>query len=179
MNGWGWRRWTGVLGVLWFAIQLAAVVLFVVAGNPPSFDDAKKYADFISSGSALFLADAFLTSAGTVVLLLVLTGLRRVVRAAGEDWEWAAALSFGTGLVVVAIGITGAAVEATAAFVSTSGTEPTMVRTAWLAAGILFTFIYLPSSVLLGTVSYVERACCRAGLGGWVPSAPCSTWPPC
>ncbi len=135
--------------------QLAAVVLFVVAGNPPSFDEAKKFADFISSGSGLFLADAFLTSAGTVLLLTVLTGVRRVVRGAGEDWEWAAALSFGAGLVLVAIAITGGAVEATAAFVSTSGTDPTTVRTAWLASSVLFTFIYFPSAVLLGTISYV------------------------
>jgi hypothetical protein len=160
---------TGVLGIFWFAVQVAGVVLFVLAGNPPSFDDAKKFADFISSGSGLFLADAFLTGVGSMVLLMVLTGLRRVVREAGPEWEWAAVLAFGAGLVLVAVQVIGAAVEATVALASTSGSDPMTVRTAWLLYSFIFTFIYLPIVVLLGTVSFVVfRAHALPAWTGWL-----------
>ena len=154
MRGWGWRRWTGVLGIAYVAMQLIGVVLFVVAGNPPSFDDPKKIADFIKSGSGLFLGDALLTGLATVVLIVVANGIRSLIRAAGEGWEWAASLSFGAVLVLAAVGFTGAALEATTAMLSTSGTDPAAVRSAWAVTSMLFTFIYLPSALFLGTVSY-------------------------
>src|SRR6266571_4504753 len=115
MGDWGWRRWTGALGIAYVAMQLAGVVLFIVAGNPPSFDDAKSYASFISSGSGLFLGDAVLTGVGTIVLILVATGIRGALLTAGQDWEWTAALSFGAVLVLASVAFTGAALEATAA----------------------------------------------------------------
>ena len=155
MERWGWRRVTGALGALWFVLQLVAVVLFVAGGTPPGFEDAKKFADYVSSGSGLFVADALLTSVAWIVLLLQFTGIRSVIREAGEDWEWAAALFFGAGLVLVAIGLAGGAIEATAAFVSKSGASPTTVDSVWLASAVLFTSIYFPSAIALGTASYV------------------------
>jgi len=166
MSDWRWRRWTGALGIAYVAMQLAGVILFVVAGNPPSFDDAKSYAGFISSGSSLFLGDAALTGVATIVLLLVATGIRGAVLTAGQDWEWAAALSFGAVLVLAAVAFTGAALEAATALASTAGTDPMTVRTAWVVTSFLFTFIYLPSALFLATVSYTVL---RTGvLPGWV-----------
>jgi len=133
-------------------VQLIGVVLYVAAGTPPGFDDAKKYADFISSGSGLFLWDAFLSSAGILVLIGFLTGIRRLIRAAGQEWEWAAALAFGVGLVLVAIGLAGAAVEASAAIASTAGVDP---RAPWMATGVIFTVIFFPGALLMGSVSYI------------------------
>jgi hypothetical protein len=150
-------------------MQLAGVVLFIVAGSPPSFADAESYAAFIRSGSALFLGDAVLTGVATFVLLLVATGIRGVVLTAGKDWEWAAALSFGAVLVLAAVAFTGASLEATTALVSTTGTDPMTVRTAWVVTSLLFTFIYLPSALFLGTVSYtVLRSGVLAGWVGWL-----------
>jgi len=150
-------------------MQLIGVVLFVVAGNPPSFDDPKKIADFIKSGSGLFLGDALLTGLATVVLIVVANGIRSLIRAAGEGWEWAAALSYGAALVLAAIAFTGAALEATTAMVSTAGTDPTTVRTAWAVTSMLFTFIYLPSALFLATVSYAAlRTKVLPSWAGWL-----------
>jgi hypothetical protein len=169
MSDWGWRRWTGTLGIAYVAMQMAGVVLFVVAGNPPRFDDAKSYAGFISSGSGLFLGDAVLTAVATTVLLLVAAGIRRAMLTAGQDWEWSAALSFGAVLVLAALAFTGAALEATTALVSTTGTDPMTVRTSWVVTSFVFTFIYLPSALFLATVSYtVLRTAVLAGWVGWL-----------
>jgi hypothetical protein len=169
MNGWTGRRWTGVLGLVYVAIQVAALVLFVVAGNPPDFGDAKKYASWINSNSGLFMGDAFLTSVATAVLLMAFTGIRAVIRVAGEDWEWAAALFFGAGLVTVAITIVGAAAEATAVFVSGSGTDPAIVRAVWAGAWMALTFVYIPAAIVLGTASYaVFRAAILPRWVGWL-----------
>ncbi len=169
MNRWDWRRWTGVLGLVYVVIQGAALVLFLVAGNPPDFGDANKYASWINSNGGLFMGDAFLTNVATAVLLMQFTGIRAVIRGAGEDWEWAAALFFGAGLVTAAILIVGSAGEATAVFVSGSGTDPTIVRAAWAGAWMVLTFVYLPAAIAFGTAAY---AVLRAGILGPVGLLP-------
>lgn len=164
-----WRRWTATIGIAYVVIQIVGVVLMLMAGNPPSFDDAGKYAQFISSGNGLFLGDAVLTGVATLLLIAFVVGVSGLIRSAGADWEWAAALSYGATLVVAAIAFTGAALEATTAIMSTAGTDAAVVRTAWAATDLLFTFIYLPSALLLATVSYAVL-CTRAmpNWAGWL-----------
>jgi hypothetical protein len=155
MNRWTWRQWTGFLGLVYVAIQVAALVLFLVAGNPPDYANAKSYAGWINTNSGLFMGDAFLTAVATVVLLIQFTGIRAIIREAGEDWEWAAALFFGAGLVTAAVLFAGSAAEAAAAFVSGSGTEPTIVRSAWAGAWMALTFIYFPAALVFATTAFV------------------------
>jgi len=114
-------------------VQVVAVVLYLVAGNPPDFGDAKKFTGWINTNSALLMWDAFLTGIATLPLLVLFVGLRSIIRSAGETWEWAAALFYGAGTVTIAVLIVGSAAEETSAFVSGSGTEPTTVRAAWAA----------------------------------------------
>jgi len=154
MERWDWRRWTGLVGFVWVVIQVVAIALFLMAGSPPDFGDAKNFAAWINTNSGLLMADAFLTGVATLALLIQFTGLRSIISSAGEDWEWASALFFGAGLVTAAVLVIGSAAEATAVFVSGSGTEPTTVRAAWAAAQILFTFLYLPAAIVFGTVAY-------------------------
>lgn len=169
MAGWDWRRWTGVLGLIYVAIQVAALVLFLVAGNPPDFADATKYAKWINSNGALFMGDAFLTNVATAVLLMQFTGIRAVIRGAGEEWEWAAALFFGAGLVTAAALIVGSAAEATAVFISGPGTDPAIVRAAWAGAWMALTFIYLPAALAFGTAAYaVFRTAILPRWVGWL-----------
>ena len=49
MQGWDSRRWTGAVGLVWVAVQVVGVVLFLVAGNPPDFGDAKKFTGWINT----------------------------------------------------------------------------------------------------------------------------------
>jgi hypothetical protein len=161
MQGMDWRRWTGVVGFVWVLIQVAAVVLFLIAGSPPEFGDAKKFTAWINTNSGLLMGDAFLTGVATLPLLAQFTGLRSIIRNAGEGWEWAAALFFGAGTVTAAVLIIGSAAEASAAFISGSGTEPTTVRAAWAATQMILTFVYFPSAAVLGIVAY---SALRAGI---------------
>jgi hypothetical protein len=154
MQSWDWRRWTGVIGFVWVVVQVVGVVLLLAAGNPPDFGDAKKFAGWINTNSGLLMGDAFLTGIGTLPLLVLFAGVRSIVRSAGESWEWAATLFYGAGTVTIAVLIVGAAAEATSAFVSGSGTEPTTVRGAWAATEILLTFVYFPSALVTGMVAY-------------------------
>lgn len=161
MEGWDWRRRTGVVGFVWVVIQVAAIVLFLMAGSPPEFGDAKKFTAWINTNSGLLMGDAFLTGVATLPLLTQLAGVRSIIRNAGEGWEWAATLFFGAGTVVAAVLLIGSAAEATAAFVSGSGTEPTTVRAAWAASSMLFTFVYFPAAAVFGVAAY---AVLRAGI---------------
>ena len=156
MESWDYRRWTGAIGIVWVVIQVVGIVLFLLAGNPPDFADAKKFTSWINTNSGLLIADAFLTGIATIPLLVLFTGLRSLIRTAGEGWEWASALFFGAGVVTAAVLVIGAAAEAAAAFVSGSGTEPTTVRAAWAATEMVLTFLYLPSAVVIGTLAYAS-----------------------
>jgi hypothetical protein len=155
MQGWDSRRWTGVVGFVWVVVQVVGIVMFLAAGNPPDFGDAKKFTGWISSNSGALMMDAFLTALGTIPLLGLFVGVRSIIRSAGDTWEWAATLFYGSGTVLIAVGIAGAAAEATSAFVSGSGTEPTAVRAAWAGTEILLTFIYFPSALATGLAGYV------------------------
>ena len=169
MTTWDWRRWTGVFGLAWLLVQIVGVFLLLSAGNPPDFGDAKKYSSWVSSSSGLFLGDAFVTGVATLILLVQFTGVRSLIRDAGEDWEWASALFFGAGLITAAVVMIGAAAEATAAFISGSATEPTTVRAAWAASQVLFTFVYLPAGIAIGTAGYVVlRAAILPRWLGWL-----------
>jgi hypothetical protein len=169
MNSWTWRQGTAVVGFVYVAIQVAGLILFLVAGNPPDFANAKLYAGWISTNSGLFMGDAFLTVVASSVLIVLFTGVRSIIRGAGEDWEWAGALFFGAGLVTVAITVIGAAFEATAAFISGSGTEPTIVRATWAGAWMALTFLYLPAAVVFATTSYAAlRAKILPSWLGWL-----------
>jgi len=169
MNRWTWRQWTGILGLVYVAIQVAALVLFLIAGNPPDYGNAKSYAGWINSNSGLFMGDAFLTAVATAVLLMQFTGIRAIIREAGDDWEWAAALFFGAGLVTAAVLFVGSAAEAAAAFISGSGTEPTIVRAAWAGAWMALTFLYFPAALVFGTAALVVfRAAVLPRWMGWL-----------
>jgi hypothetical protein len=161
MESWDYRRWTGVIGMVWVVIQVVGIVLFLLAGSPPDFADAKKFASWINTNSGLLMGDAFLTGIATIPLLVLFTGVRSIIRTAGEGWERAAALFFGAGTVTASVLLIGAAAEAAAAFVSGSGTEPTTVRAAWAATQMVLTFVYLPSAIVIGTLAY---AALRTGI---------------
>jgi hypothetical protein len=136
------------------AVQVVGVVLFLVAGNPPDFGDAKKFTGWINTNSGLLMGDAFLTGIAALPFLGLLVGTRSIIRSAGEGWEWAATLFYGAGTVSIAVLIVGAAAEATSAFVSGSGTEPTTVRAAWAATQMVLTFVYFPSALVVGMLGY-------------------------
>ena len=139
---------------MWVVVQVVGIALFLIAGNPPDFGDAKKFTSWINTNSGLLMGDAFLTGIATLPLLGLFTGLRSIVRSAGESLEWAAVLFYGAGTVTVAVLIVGSAAEATSAFVSGSGTEPTTVRAAWAASQMLLTFVYFPSVIVTGIIGY-------------------------
>lgn len=59
--------------------------------------------------------------------------------------------------MVAAIVFTNAALEATSAMVSTTGTDRTTVLALWAATHMVFAFIFLPMALLFATVSYAAR----------------------
>jgi hypothetical protein len=60
--------------------------------------------------------------------LVFLAGLRRLIRQVRPDYEWIAALVFGSGLVVIAVELVGDGLEAGAALDTWVKTDPTVVR---------------------------------------------------
>ena len=68
-----------------------------------------------------------------MVFIAFALGIRGVIREAGERGEWVGTLTFGAALLLASIAFAGAALEATTAVVSTTGTDPTTVRAVWVA----------------------------------------------
>ena len=105
MNDLSVRRWTGWFGVASAVLLLVVLGLYFPAGVSPRGEDTAKFTDYVTMHSGLLLTIVLLTTLGGACFLVYLAGLRYVIRQAKPEFEWAAALVFGAGLVYTTLGL--------------------------------------------------------------------------
>lgn len=92
------------------------------------------------------------------VLIIFLVGLRSIVRSSRPNWEWAAALIFGTGLVVTAVWFLGNSITAPANIDATGKPEPAAERALFESGVTLFgSLSYFLSALLMGSAAYATQ----------------------
>jgi len=143
--------WSGFFGLAFVVLQIAGVVTFLVGGAPPSIADSGKFADYIGKNQTGLLIAAWLFGLAGPCFLVWLAGVRSVLRTAGADWEWAAALFFGTGIVAAATATVAGGLLAGANIDTTTRTEPAAVRG-----------LFEGGAVVLGTVIWFVVALAAA-----------------
>ncbi len=161
-----WLRWSGMFGLAFVVLYVVSFALFFSAGQPPTISDAGKFAEYIAKNQTAFLVAAWLLGLAVACNLIWLTGVRGIIRGAGPDWEWAAALSFGTGIAVNAVAVIADGLSAAAAIDTTTKTEPVAVKVLFESSALIYgTVIWFVAALLVALLSYVTTR--TAVLPGW------------
>lgn len=104
------------------------------------------------------LAAGWMLALSAPVLIIFLVGLRSIVRSSRPNWEWAAALIFGTGLVVTAVWFLGNSITAPANIDATGKPEPAAERALFESGVTLFgSLSYFLSALLMGSAAYATQ----------------------
>jgi len=174
MNDLNVRRWTGAFGVASIALILAAQPLWLIGGTAPRLEETLKFSEYVSRNSAIILSRSLADTLIMACFLVFLAGLRHLIRQARPDYEWAATLVFGVGLVFAMLTLLGDTLAAGAALDTVGGkAEPAVVRALWVASipafgamGLIIMALFMASA---GYVILVTSALPR--WTGWVACA--------
>ncbi len=174
MNDLNVRRWTGAFGVASIALILAAQPLWFLGGTAPRLEETVQFSEYVSRNSAIILSRSLADTLIMVCFLVFLAGLRHLIRQARPDYEWAATLVFGVGLVFAMLTLLGDALAAGAALDTVGGqAEPVVVRALWEASvpafgamGLIIMALFMASA---GYATLATRA--LPGWTGWVACA--------
>lgn len=164
MSTWGWQRWIAVIGLLFVVQQVVLVAIALSAGVPPGPAEEAKLADYVTKNSGTLLAAIFVSDIGLALYLIFASGLRSVLRLAA-DYEWAAALFFGSALVVIALNGASLALSGAAAIDTGGKVNPASVRALWDAGLVVAWMTTFPLAISIGTVAYATAR--SRVLPGW------------
>ena len=122
------RRLTGAFGVAAGLLSLVTFALYFAAGTPPKLDDTIKLSDYVTRNNATFLTFTLGTALSAVCFIVLVAGLRDLIRRAQPEYEWASMLVFGAGLVDATLILVAGVLIGGATLDTVSKAEPAVVR---------------------------------------------------
>ena len=150
-------RWVGISGIMACIVGIIEFPLWFIGGQVPSFWDEANFSNYVARNSTLFIARTFMDLFILLFLTVFIAGFRHLIKQKHNEYEWAASLFFGIGLIYIALtlvsdSITGAAALDTVGVIP----DPTAIRALieetllmFGSAGITFT------GALLATAAYL------------------------
>ena len=121
-------RWTGAFGVAAGVLLLVASPLYVVPGTPPSLGDEALFSAYVTRSNTILITTKLVDVAYLVCFIVFAAGLRHLIRRVRPDYEWLAALVFGSALVQTANILIFEALAGGAALDTFNKPDPTVVR---------------------------------------------------
>lgn len=106
------KRWTGVAAAGVAALLITEFILHQVAGPRPELDQPHALADYFVRHHNLLLTIVLIDTVLMANIIVFLGGFRQLITHARHDLQWVADITFGAGLVFVAITMAGDAMEA-------------------------------------------------------------------
>jgi hypothetical protein len=106
------KRWTGVAAIGVAALLITEFVLHQVLGPRPELDQADELAAFFVTHHNLLLTIVLIDTVLMANIVVFLGGFRQIITHTRHDLQWIADITFGAGLVFVAITMVGDAMEA-------------------------------------------------------------------
>jgi len=106
------KRWTGVAAAGVAALLITEFVLHQVVGPRPELDQSKALAAFFVTHHNMLLTIVLIDTILMANIIVFLGGFRQIITHARHDLQWIADITFGAGLVFVAITMAGDAMEA-------------------------------------------------------------------
>jgi hypothetical protein len=122
------RRLTGAFGIAAGFLTLVALALYFAAGTPPKLEDTIKFSDYVTKNSGVFLTATLAAALSGVCFIVLIAGLRNLIRKAQSEYEWVSMLVFGVGMVDAALILVLGTLIGGATLDTVSKAEPTVVR---------------------------------------------------
>lgn len=153
-------HWTGAFGVAVFVLVLLEFPLWMVGSAPP-FNDAVAHSQYMTKIKDVALTRVLLDMCIYVSSMIFFAGFRHLIRKARADYEWAATLVFGAGVVWWAVTLVADSLEGGAALDTLGGkADPTAVRA--LVEGALLIYngpiAFVTTGLFLGAAGYASWA---------------------
>jgi hypothetical protein len=150
-------RWVGIAGIMACAIGIAEFPLWFIGGQVPLFSDEANFSNYVAKNSTLFIARTFMDLFILLFLTVFIAGFRHLIKQKNNEYEWAASLFFGIGLIYIALtlvsdSITGGAALDTVGVVP----NPTVIRALIEETLLMFGSVGITlSGALLATAAYL------------------------
>jgi hypothetical protein len=106
------KRLTGIAAIGVALLLTTEFILHQVAGPRPELDQSKELAAFFVTRHNLLLTIVLIDTLLMANIIVFLGGFRQIITHARHDLQWIADITFGAGLVFVAITMVGDAMEA-------------------------------------------------------------------
>lgn len=151
-------RWTGAFGVAAGALLLVLSPLYVVPGTPPSLGDEVLFSEYVIRSNIIHITTKLVDVVYLVCLMVFAAGLRHLIRRVRPDYEWLAALVFGSALVATANTLIFEALAGGAALDTFTKPDPSVIRALTEAALASQAFGFLLTALFLAAASYAILA---------------------
>ncbi len=151
-------RWTGAFGVAAGVLLLVASPLYVVPGTPPSLGDEALFSEYVIRSNTIHLTTKLVDVVYLVGFMVFAAGLRYLIRRMRPDYEWLAALVFGSALVATANILIFEALAGGAALDTFTRPDPIVVRALTEAALASQAFGFILTALFLAAASYAILA---------------------
>lgn len=133
------KRWTGVAAIGVAALLITEFVLHEVVGPRPELDQSRALAAFFVTHHNMLLTIVLIDTVLMANIIVFLGGFRQIITHARHDLQWIADITFGAGLVFVAITMVGDAMEAGSALDVVSLTpDPSAIRALTEGHAVMF-----------------------------------------
>lgn len=106
------KRWTGIAAIGVAALLITEFILHQVVGPRPELDQSADLAAFFVKHHNQLLTIVLIDTVLMANIIVFLAGFRQIITHTRHDLQWIADITFGAGLVFVAITMVGDAMEA-------------------------------------------------------------------
>lgn len=151
-------RWTGACGVAAGVLLLVLSPLYMVPGTPPSLGDEALFSEYVIRSNTIHITTKLVDVVYLVGLIVFAAGLRHLIRRVRPDYEWLAALVFGSALVATANLLIFEALAGGAALDTFTKPNPTVVRALTEASLASQAFGFILTALFLAAASYAILA---------------------
>ncbi len=146
-------RWTGACGVAAGALLLVANPIYLVMGTPPSLGNEALFTAYVTRSNTIAIATKLVDVVYLVGFIVLAAGLRHLIRRVRTDFEWLAALVFGSALVQTASVLVFDALAGGAALDTFNRPDPSVVRALTEASLAMTAFGFILTALFLVSVS--------------------------
>ena len=133
------KRWTGIAAIGVAALLLTEFILHQVVGPRPELDQSAQLAAFFVKHRDMLLTIVLIDTVLMGNIIVFLAGFRQIITHTRHDLQWIADITFGAGLVFVAITMVGDAMEAGSALDVVNLTpDPSAIRALTEGHAVMF-----------------------------------------